>query len=130
MTITMNLEAEVGLSFSEIESVLSSMSSEYLMGDGDLTGNFELSKCYFVFRYIKNAEDVVAEGSGVAWKVGVRGAFHCSISALEECSKDIKEFLRSLSLLTSFRFLLSFQFESIYAIYDGVEVKFIKDMVE
>ena len=61
MTITMNLEIEVGVSFEEIASVLSVMGAEHAIESGYLTGNFKYSGVYFVFRCFSTPEDVAAE---------------------------------------------------------------------
>lgn len=79
MTITMNLEIKVGVSFEEIASVLSVMGAEHAIESGYLTGNFKYSGVYFVFRCFSTPEDVAAEGVDVDWKAGMSGAFHCPI---------------------------------------------------
>lgn len=96
MTITMNLEIEVGVSFEEIASVLSVMGAEHAIESGYLTGNFKYSGVYFVFRCFSTPEDVAAEGVDVDWKAGMSGAFHCPIKYLLESSEDIKSFLTKL----------------------------------
>lgn len=130
MTITMNLEIEVGISFEEIASVLSVMGAEYAIESGYLTGNFKYSGVYFVFRCFSTPEDVAAEGVNVDWKAGMSGAFHCPIKYLLESSEDIKSFLTKLSMETDFKFVLSFQYESLYVIRDEFGIGFLKNMVD
>ncbi len=130
MTITMNLEIEVGISFEEIASVLSVMGAEYAIESGYLTGNFKYSGVYFVFRCFSTPEDVAAEGVNVDWKAGMSGAFHCPIKYLLESSEDIKSFLTKLSIETDFKFVLSFQYESLYVIRDEFGIGFLKNMVD
>lgn len=130
MTITMNLEIEVGISFEEIASVLSVMGAEYAIESGYLTGNFKYSGVYFVFRCFSTPEDVAAEGVNVDWKAGMSGAFHCPIKYLLESSEDIKSFLTKLSIATDFKFVLSFQYESLYVIRDEFGIGFLKNMVD
>lgn len=129
MTITMNLEVEVGICFEEIVSVLSKMGAEYEIEDGYLIGNFKNSNIYFVFRCFGAPDDVAAEGVDVSWKAGLSGAFYCPISSLLEGTADIKSFLTVLSAETNFRFALSFQYEVLYAIRDKFGVRFLKSMV-
>lgn len=129
MTITMNLEVEIGVSFKEIASVLSVMQAEYLVENIYLKGNFKSSLSYFVFRCFSVPEKVAAEGVSVDWEVGMSGAFHCSIGRLSESSVDIMSFLKELSIQTVFKFALSFQYESLYAIRDDSGVVFLKHMV-
>ncbi|WP_428555629.1 hypothetical protein [Pseudomonas edaphica] len=61
MTITMSLEIEEGISFDAISSVLSNVGAGYTVEQEYLTGNFDCSNCYFVFRHVF-PDDVVAEG--------------------------------------------------------------------
>lgn len=49
MTITMNLEIELGIFFEEISSVLSVMGAEHTIESGYLKGNFKYSGVYFYF---------------------------------------------------------------------------------
>jgi len=130
VTITMNLEIEVGTSFEEISSVLSVMGAEHAIENGYLTGNFKYSGVYFVFRCFSIPEDVAAEGVDVDWKAGMSGAFHCPIKYLLESSEDIKSFLTKLSIETDFKFVLSFQYESLYVIRDEFGINFLKNMVD
>lgn len=130
MTIIMNLEIEVGVSFEEIASVLSVMGAEHAIESGYLTGNFKYSGVYFVFRCFSTPEDVAAEGVDVDWKAGMSGAFHCPIKYLLESSEDIKSFLTKLSIETDFKFVLSFQYESLYVIRDEFGISFLRNMVD
>ncbi|WPO98267.1 hypothetical protein SFA35_16635 [Pseudomonas sp. HR96] len=125
----MNLEIEVGMSFEEIASVLSVMGAEHAIEIGYLTGNFKYSGVYFVFRYFRIPEDVAAEGVNVDWKAGMSGAFNCLIKYLLESSEDIKSFLTKLSIETAFKFVLSFQYESLYVIRDEFGISFQENMV-
>ncbi|MGE8453158.1 MAG: hypothetical protein ACN6OP_21600 [Pseudomonadales bacterium] len=130
MTITMSLEAEEGTSFDKVSLALSKVGAEYSVDDKHLTGNFNFSNCYFVFRYIVPHDSVVAEGVEADWEVGVRGAFHSPIDSLSESWADIKGFLMEFSMETSRRFVLSFQYESVYAVRDQHGVKFFKSMID
>ncbi|KAA8697455.1 hypothetical protein [Pseudomonas caricapapayae] len=126
----MNLEIEVGISFKEIASVLSVMGAEHAIENGYLTGNFKYSGVYFVFRCFSSPEDVAAEGVNVDWEAGMSGAFHCPIKYLLESSEDIKSFLTKLSIETDFKFVLSFQYESLYVIRDEFGIGFLRSMVD
>lgn len=129
MTITMSLEIEEGISFDAIFSVLSKVGAGFKVEQEYLTGNFDCSNCYFVFRRVFPHDDVAAEGVEASWKVSVRGAFHAPISSLSESSKDIQDFLVGLSMETELRFVLSFQYESVYAVRDEQGLRFVNSMV-
>ncbi|WP_433770590.1 hypothetical protein [Pseudomonas putida] len=130
MTITMNLEIEEGISYEEISSVLSKIGAEYGVESGYLTGNFKNSGVYFVFRCFATPEDVVAEGINADWKAGMSGAFHCPIRSLLESSMDIRSFVTRLSMETLFKFVLSFQYESLYVVRNESGIEFLKNMVD
>ncbi|WP_046237793.1 hypothetical protein [Pseudomonas syringae pv. coryli] len=130
MTITMNLEIEQGISFDDICRTLSSMNTDYQIEEKHLTGNFISSNAYFVFRHIVPYEEIVAENVIADWKVGMRGAFHSPIDTLSESSEDIKTFLSELVKQTQFKFILSFQFEEVYALRDNSGIRFLKNMID
>lgn len=58
------------------------------------------------------------------------GAFHCPIKYLLESSEDIKSFLTKLSIETDFKFVLSFQYESLYVTRDEFGISFLRNMVD
>jgi len=130
MTITMNLELEVGASLDEIAFVLSDMNAKYVIEVSSLTGNFKESNCYFLFWCQTPPCDISAEGVDKEWKVGLEGIFSSRNSSLTESWGDIKKFLEVLAEKTKSRFFLSFQYESLYAAGDGSCVRFLKNMVD
>lgn len=130
MTITMNLEVEVGSSLDEIVSVLFGMNANYVVEGSSLAGNFKESNCYFSFWYQTPPCDISAEGVDENWKVGLEGVFNSRISSLAGSWSDIKIFLEILAKKTKLRFFLSFQYESLYAVGDGFCVRFLKNMVD
>ncbi|MHA4966665.1 hypothetical protein ACX0KY_08805 [Pseudomonas extremorientalis] len=129
MTITMSVEIEEGISFDAISAVISKLAGGYTIEQEYLTGNFDCSNCYFAFRRVFPHDDVAAEGVEASWKVSVRGAFHAPIRSLSESSKDIQDFLVGLSIETELRFVLSFQYESVYAVRDEQGLRFVNSMV-
>jgi len=121
MTITMNLEIETGARLDEVVAALRSTGASANMEDGYLTGNFDRSNCYFVFKAFSTPEDVAAEGVAVDWKSGVNGAFHSRISDLSDAQLDIYTFLELYAGNSAHEFALSFQYESVYVIRDRSE---------
>jgi len=130
MTITMNLEIEEGISFSDISRVLLLVDAECDFENGYLVGNFKKSNAYFVFNLFGEPESIVAEGVDDNWMVGMTGAFQCAIEYLSECSADIIRFVEKLSKNTDYKFVLSFQYESLYVIRNDVGISFLKNMVD
>lgn len=129
MTVTMNLEIESGFALDEISQILSDFGAELCVDSDGVSGNFRLSNAYFVFRDSNGLDEVVTEGVAVNWVVGVRGAFHCPIDSLEASASEIKLFLNFFSEKKGCRFILSFQYESVYAIRDENGLRFLKEMV-
>lgn len=129
MTITMSLEIESGISMNDVAWVLSEVGAELCADSDGVSGNFDASNTYFVFRECRELGEVVTEGVNVNWAVGVRGAFHCPVDSLAESADDIKRFLNVLAEKKICRFILSFQYESVYAIRDEGGLRFLKEMV-
>ncbi|MBB4818998.1 hypothetical protein HNP29_002382 [Pseudomonas alcaligenes] len=125
----MSLEVESGVTLSEVAQVLSEFGAEFCADSDGISGNFEISNAHFVFRDCDGLDEVVTEGANVSWLVGVRGAFHCSIDSLSASADEIKLFLGFFSERKTCRFILSFQYESVYAIRDENGLRFLKEMV-
>lgn len=60
------------------------------------------------------------------WIVGIRVRFRYVNETYEACVADLKAFVLRLASLATARFVLSFQFETIYAIRDGEGLCFVK----
>ena len=128
MSITMFLEIEEGVSYSEIASVLSKVKASYAEEEDKLFGNFFHSNCFFVFDRASPDLEVIAENITVDWKVGVRASFNSPNSAMEKSWEDIKAFVAALANDARFKFVLSFQYEGIYAMNDESGFKVVQDM--
>ncbi|OPA86063.1 hypothetical protein BFW87_25225 [Pseudomonas fluorescens] len=128
MSITMFLEIEEGVSYSEIISVLSKMKASYAEEEDNLFGNFFRSNCFFVFDRASSDFEVIAESVTVDWKVGVRGSFSSPNSAMEESWGDIKAFVATLANDARFKFVLSFQYEGVYALNNEGGFKIVQEM--
>lgn len=129
MTVTMSLEIESGITLNEVSLMLSEFGAELCADSDGVSGNFEISNAYFVFHECYGLDEVVTEEANVSWVVGVRGAFHCPIDSLAASADEIKHFLSFLSEKKTCRFILSFQYESVYAIRDEDGLRFLKEMV-
>lgn len=130
MTISMMLEVEQGENINTISWVLSKMGASYDQSDNFLKGNLKQSNCFFSFNYCVKPERIVAEQAKEGWLVGINGIFDCRIDSLKECADDIELFLRIFFKKSKSRFVLSFQYESIYAVRGISDVMFIKRMID
>ncbi|MBD9680848.1 hypothetical protein IB274_29375 [Pseudomonas sp. PDM18] len=126
----MALEIQVGATLEDIASALSSLGESCSLGDTRLDASFDSSGCQFSVRCLEQPEGIVAEGCSMSWMVGLRGAFHCRGGNLSESWVDIKSFLHELSLKIECGFVLSFQYESIYAIRDFDGLSFNRSMID
>lgn len=131
MSISMTLEVENGAALEDIADILLSMGNNYERGDRRLDSFLTESGCQFSIRCVSEPESVVAEEtSNVDWKVGLRGAFHCRDANLVASWCDIKRFVQNFAAVKNFRFVLSFQYEGVYAIRNLEGLFFKKEMID
>ncbi|MER0041776.1 hypothetical protein [Pseudomonas sp. MGal98] len=126
----MSLEVELGVTLDKISLLLSEFGAEACLDSDGVSGNFKASNTYFVFRGCGAVNEVVAEGVDASWVVGIRGTFHCSVGSLAESAYEIKQFLIFLSEKEVCRFVLSFQYESVYVMRDRDGLHFLREMVD
>ncbi|MBD9466645.1 hypothetical protein [Pseudomonas sp. Pdm06] len=129
MTITMFLEIETGATLEPIQHVVEKIASAVTVGENSLEGNFSDSNSFFYFEMVDPPSALATDGWVVNWLVGVMGVFHCPLHELESSWNEIKYVMEELSLRTSERFILSFQFDSVYAFNEGEGVVYKKSMV-
>ena len=130
MSITMSLEIESGATLDEIAEALTSIGERYDVDAVKLDFTFKNSGCNFSIRRLSCPEGVVAEGANLNWRVGLRGAFNCRVSNMEDSWNDIKIFLRELYWTTRYYFVLSFQYESVYVVRNREGLSFVRNMVD
>ncbi len=130
MSIVMTLEVENGAALEDIADIFLKMGGNYELGGGRLDSLFTESGCQFSIRYLSEPESVVAEEmSDVDWKVGLRGAFHCRGANLVASWCDIQRFVENFAEVKRFRFVLSFQYEEVYAIRNSDGLFFIRSLL-
>ncbi|HFK1825952.1 MULTISPECIES: hypothetical protein [Bacteria] len=99
-------------------------SRPYSDGADGLRGYLPASNTGFGFSIVDPPEAVVAEGIEAKWQVGLLGSFHFRASGFESAWKEICRFINRYAAACEFRFVLSFQFESIYAARLGKDLVF------
>lgn len=124
------IEIETGASIQGISSTLAAMDTQMEPIDGDVSGFFNRSHCQFMFRYDASPEEVLVDVVEVDWRVGVRGSFHYRADSLHESWEDISESVRCYAASQPFKFILSFQFETLYAVRDEHGLRFVGPMPE
>ncbi|MCC4598330.1 hypothetical protein NRY95_00960 [Xanthomonas campestris pv. phormiicola] len=124
----MNLEIEEKASGDCILLALDNVCATYTAENGEIFGNLGKSNAYFVFSTCISDDQVMAEGFSDSWKAGVRAAFHCPNNRLAESWEEIKSYMFALMKECDCKFVLSFQYEKIYAIRNEGEINFINQM--
>jgi len=124
------IEIETGASIQSVSSTLAAMDTQMETIDGDVSGFFNRSHCQFMFRYDASPEEVLVDVVEVDWRVGVRGSFHYRADSLHESWEDISEFVRCYAASYPFKFILSFQFETLYAVRDEHGLRFVGPVPE
>jgi hypothetical protein len=116
----MVLEAESGLRRMEILAALASCNvSEVVEDKKSLTGNFPRSNMYFVLDEFGESSSIAAEGaSDLTWSVASTMTFYYVTANFDECSLELHKFLRALTESSKACFVLSFQYERLYALRD------------
>ncbi|MBA0387800.1 hypothetical protein D7U91_08195 [Stenotrophomonas maltophilia] len=103
---------------------LDSIQAEYSDGTDGLHGHLPASNTGFGFGIVDPPEAVVAEGIEAEWQVGLLGSFHFRASGFESAWGEICRFIKLYTATCGFRFVLSFQFESVYAARLGKDLVF------
>ncbi|HDS1073341.1 TPA: hypothetical protein QDZ65_000322 [Stenotrophomonas maltophilia] len=115
MSISLFLEVEAGADLGAVLRALDSLHAEYSEGTDGLRGYLPASNTGFGFGIVDPPEAVVAEGIEAEWQVGLLGSFHFRASGFERAWEEICHFIKRYAATCEFRFVLSFQFESVYA---------------
>lgn len=130
MSLTMWIEIQAGASLDGISSVLTAMGTQMDAVDNGVSGFVDRSHCQFLFRYDSSPEEVLLESMEVDWRVGVRGSFHYRADNLHESWRDIVEFARSYAASQPFKFVVSFQLETLYAVRDEHGLRIVVPVLE
>ncbi|MEN7530761.1 hypothetical protein [Cupriavidus sp. DL-D2] len=125
MSIMMVFEAETGISEVDFRKALvSSGVKDFYVNGRSIRGNFPLSNMYFSFqRESIEKSKINAEGYEGNWVVGMRCIFVYVIENLDECRRQLKNFLAEISRVSAANWVLSFQYESIYATRDDQGIR-------
>ncbi len=121
MSIMMMMEADSRLSESEVLDAMSSCGvSEVVNRHDGFSGNFPSSNMFFTYaRSADDQKEIRAEGMRDSdWSVGCRLIFVYVIPHLVECESQLSHFLQVISDVSKANWVLSFQYESIYAVRD------------
>lgn len=124
MSISLFLEVEAGADLGAVLHALDSVQAEYSDSTDGLHGYLPASNTGFGFGIVDPPEALVAEGIEAEWQVGLLGSFHFRASGFESAWEEVCRFIKRYAAMCAFRFVLSFQFESIYAARLGKDLVF------
>lgn len=134
MSLEMHLEADERLTSVDARSILSDCGVTILeSGDSegqslDFEGNFPESDMPVWFVADSEPEEVVAEGIvRPSWKRASQLIFQLMTSQLELCNTQILELAQALAKQNPAYFVLSYEFESVFAINDSRGYREIAD---
>jgi hypothetical protein len=117
----MVFEFEGNPSVEQLQSVVLAVGASVEVEESGFSGAFSQSNAFFVYSQYPFLEDIAAEHEHIGslgWKVGATLVVHCPIDSLAESAKELDGFIAALVDLTDIRFVLSFQYESVYAVRD------------
>ncbi|WP_373380239.1 hypothetical protein [Cupriavidus nantongensis] len=123
MSLTYMLEVEGGLSRGVMKSALLACGASIFSEDeAGFSGNFLGSNMFFLYRDRTDLSpsQVLAElvPSPLHWRVGSRVSLDAISSKFDECRDEIIRLLQELERRSAAHFVLSFQYEEVYAIRD------------
>lgn len=127
MSIDLILEADRSLGREDVVLTFQRCGvAEFSEEDYGFSGNFPSSNMYFsVFERRKSfwtesglQSKVLAEGcpAPTTWEVGTRIRFKYVMVKYDDCSAELHQFVEKLAQISKAYFLLSFQYENVYAI--------------
>ena len=128
MSTALNLEVEEGVSLDALDSALKSIKGCELEDDGkEIKAYFPSSNTTAFIK--KNAIDdspLTEDLEDASWRVGRRVYFDVDPSR-GNALYDVRTFIETLADLTALRFVLSFGYESVYALHDNNRLTFSED---
>lgn len=120
MSLMMALEIESGVSLDDIVSSLLQMGVAVERGEDVCYGYLTEWGGGFRFTLNPRPESLVAEGETVEWDVGMVATFHLRAANLMMGLEEIYRFMHVFADEHRHRFVLSFQYETIYAVRSAV----------
>jgi len=116
MSLMMVLEIESGVTLADVERTLAELGAAVegvpVIRGGLLPG----SRCGFGLTLHRYPLRLLAEGITVKWTVGMTMTFHFRAANMTSSLADIHPFIELFAKQHRHRFVLSFQYERIYAV--------------
>lgn len=125
MSIDFSLEIEDGIDIPSLFRLGESLGGQIC----DACVWFEQSGLSLFIGDNRGTSSVGAEGLALTWQVGARCVAAMRPSSYDACWYELERFVRSLAEHFSQRFVLSFEYSSIYAVRDENGLRFLKSGV-
>jgi hypothetical protein len=126
----MCIEIEQGASMEGIACSLKALDVQLDAEGASVSGFFQSSHCQFGFEYDSSPQHLLAESVRADWRVGLRGSFHYRADNLHSSWADIVAFLQIYAASQPFAFVVSFQFETLYAVRDIAGLRIVGTSAE
>jgi len=125
----LNLEVRKGIDIADLELVFNSINGVDLDSKKDQCLNVYMrnSRTSITIKYNLDDEILSECVDDVNWRVGLRAYIYLD-ATVHNALEDIKEFIINLSKQTSFEFILSFEYESLYAFKERGELHLSGDV--
>ena len=131
MSIDIILEADQRLNKNDVIFAFKKCAIlNFEIGDKVMHGNFPSSNMFFtICEPDEERSYVIAEGvpNPVTWHVGIRIIFTYVISKYSGCVAEVHQFLNELVKISPAHFILSFQYENVYASNDENGLHFFSE---
>lgn len=133
MSIEMFVEIDDHLATEELLQVFNDLGVETFQSeDHGFSGQLPASEMlFYVFQAGKTTlgPEVIAEecAGQILWTINTRIKFTYVNANFDRCGADLKKFITGLANGSAANFVLSFQFEKIYAIRDNLGLRFLRD---
>ena len=128
MSVMMALEIESGVVLEDIVSIWEQMDIEVELGECECSGYLPESYAGFSFTLCPRPRAMFAEGMDVDWSIGMLATFHIRAGNMMIGIEEIYRFIKILAHENRHRFVLSCQYETIYAVREEGGLQILREI--
>jgi hypothetical protein len=130
MSLAMNVELSTDCHFSDVLGCLEPLAPTYIDNeDGRIRATISNALVFFL-AYVENPpSEIVTEGlpQPKDWLVGMRVSFQYRSAGYDSAMRAVRSFVENMASRAQAEFILSFQYDSVYAIRDSSGLHFLVD---
>ncbi|MCD9120885.1 hypothetical protein [Cupriavidus sp. UGS-1] len=130
MSLAMNIELSTDCRFADVLGCLEPLDPTYIDNEDDRVHATISNGLVSILAYVENPpSEVVTEGlpQQKDWLVGMRVSFQYRSAGYESAMRAARSFVEHMAARTQAEFILSFQYDSVYAIRDSAGLHFLVD---